>query len=41
MLNYYENMENEDYEDYKITWDDADDIELKIKQVAKVYTHTV
>lgn len=41
MLNYYESMENEDSEDYKITWDNADDIELKIKQDAKLYTHTV
>jgi len=42
MLNYYEGMESDDYEDYEITWEDADDIQFKgKKQGTKVYIHTV
>ena len=31
MLNYYEGMESDDYEDYEITWEDVDDIQFKGK----------
>ena len=42
MFSYYEGMESDDYEDYEITWEDADDIEFKKKkQDTKVDTHTV
>lgn len=31
MLNYYEGMESNDYEDYEITWKDVNDTEFKKK----------
>lgn len=41
MLNYYEDTESDNYEDYKKTWEDADDTEFKKEQAIKVYIHKV
>lgn len=39
MFNYYDGMESDDYEDYEITWEDADDIEFKKKSKIQKYIH--
>lgn len=41
MLNYYEGMERDDYEDYEITWKDADDIELRKSRIQSIYTYNM
>lgn len=42
MLSYYEGMESDNYEDYKTTWEDADDTEFKKEAGYKsLYTYSM